>query len=68
VSGGTTSVTITGLHPGWYIDFTIFAKSSNGTVYTSDPVTAFMTGLYTEPWQGTLWGGISVSQTDPFAQ
>jgi hypothetical protein len=64
------TVTITGLHPGWYIDFTIVAtgSGSNPATYTSNTITVFMPGSSTAPWQGLLWGGISVLQTDPYVQ
>jgi hypothetical protein len=68
VSGSptSTSVAISGMHPGWLIDFTVTVVDSSGQKYTSKPVTASFPGNSLAPWQGTLWGGISTLQSDPF--
>jgi len=61
------SQSISAMHPGWLIDFTVIAVDSSGQRYESKPVTASFPGNSLAPWQGTLWGGISVLQTDPWA-
>jgi hypothetical protein len=68
VTGSPTSTTqsISGMHPGWLIDFTVTVVDSSGQTYTSKPVTASFPGNSLAPWQGTLWGGISTQQSNPF--
>jgi hypothetical protein len=71
VNNGSTQITtayLSALHPGWLIDFTVVAVDSSGQVYESKPVTASFPGNSVAPWQGSLWGGISTQQNDPYVQ
>jgi hypothetical protein len=62
----TASMDISAMHPGWLIDFTVKLTGSGGEIYQSKPITAYLPGDSVAPWQGTLWGGISVLQTNPW--
>jgi hypothetical protein len=65
-AGAVNPFTIGNMHPGWYIDFTVVGKTAAGVVYTSQVVTVHTPGNSIAAWAGTLWGGISNLQTNPY--